>query len=71
VDEYGFERPEDFDYSTYEDFMSHYLVVLAKRARKWSLLLGDKKSIKRNLTVKRYVRKGIPSEHRSHVSNFK
>ncbi|XP_067013808.1 growth hormone-regulated TBC protein 1-A [Anabrus simplex] len=67
VDEYGFERPEDFDYETYEDFMSLYLVVLAKRAKKWAELIGEGKSLKRNLTVKRYVRKGIPAEHRGLV----
>ncbi|PNF31918.1 Growth hormone-regulated TBC protein 1-A [Cryptotermes secundus] len=67
VDEYGFERPDDFDYETYEDFMSQYLIVLAKRAKKWAELIGEGKSLKRNLTVKRYVRKGIPGEHRGLV----
>lgn len=61
MDEYGFERPENFDYGMYEEFMSVYLRVLAKRAKKWSDMLSDGKSLKRNLTVKRYVRKGIPS----------
>lgn len=61
VDEYGFERHDDFDYESYEDFMSVYLKVLASRAQKWSLLLGEGKSVKRTNTVKRYVRKGIPS----------
>nr|CAD7409610.1 unnamed protein product [Timema cristinae] len=67
VDEYGFERPDDFDYETYEDFMSQYLKVLAKRSRKWSHVIGKGKSLKRSLTVKRYVRKGIPGEHRGLV----
>lgn len=67
IDEYGFERPDDFDYETYEEFMSHYLVVLARRAKKWSDLVGEGRSLKRNLTVKRYVRKGIPSEYRGKV----
>ena len=62
VDEYGFERHEDFDYESYEDFMSNYLKVLATRAQKWSNLLGEGKSVKRTNTVKRYVRKGVPSE---------
>ena len=35
VDPYGFERPDDFDYENYEDFMAHYLSVLAKRSQKW------------------------------------
>lgn len=68
VDEYGFERPGDFDYETYEDFMSQYLIVLAERAKKWAKLIGEGKSLKRSLTVKRYVRKGIPGEHRGLVS---
>ncbi|CAH1643266.1 unnamed protein product [Spodoptera littoralis] len=68
VDEYGFERHEDFDYGSYEAFMSNYLKVLASRAQKWAILLGDDgKSVKRTTTVKRYVRKGIPSEHRPSV----
>lgn len=62
VDEYGFERHEDFDYESYEDFMSVYLKVLATRAQKWSVLLGEGKSVKRTNTIKRYVRKGIPSK---------
>jgi hypothetical protein len=68
VDEYGFERPDDFDYETYEDFMSQYLIVLARRAKKWAELIGEGKSLKRNLTVKKYVRKGIPGEYRGRVS---
>lgn len=62
VDEYGFERHDDFDYDSYEDFMSVYLKVLATRAQKWATLLGEGKSVKRTNTVKRYVRKGIPSK---------
>ncbi|KOX77093.1 Growth hormone-regulated TBC protein 1-A [Melipona quadrifasciata] len=67
VDEYGFERPQDFDYETYEDFMSEYLKVLTKRAKKWSEIMGEGKSLQRNITIKRYVRKGIPGEHRGLV----
>lgn len=67
VDEYGFERPDNFDYESYEEFMSSYLKVLARRAKKWAELLGDHKSVKRNLTMKRYVRKGIPAEYRGKV----
>lgn len=68
MDEYGFERPQDFDYETYEDFMSEYLKVLTKRAKKWSEIMGEGKSLQRNITIKRYVRKGIPGEHRGLVS---
>ncbi|XP_066989360.1 growth hormone-regulated TBC protein 1-A [Macrobrachium rosenbergii] len=67
VDEYGFERPQDFDYQTYEDFMSRYLTVLARRARKWSHLLGAKETVGRGIKVKRYVRKGIPMKHRGKI----
>lgn len=67
VDEYGFERHADFDFQSYEDFISVYLKVLATRARKWSTLLGSGKSVQRTNTVKRYVRKGVPSEHRPAV----
>jgi hypothetical protein len=48
--------------------MSQYLTVLAKRAKKWAELIGEGKSLKRSLTAKRYVRKGVPGEHRGLVS---
>jgi len=67
VDEYGFERPQDFDYETYEDFMSEYLKVLAKMAKKWAKVIGEGKSLQRSMTIKKYVRKGIPGEHRGLV----
>ncbi|XP_004631264.1 growth hormone-regulated TBC protein 1 isoform X1 [Octodon degus] len=67
VDPYGFERPEDFDYAAYEEFLSAYLVVLTRRALKWSRLLQENGGLNRTSTVKRYVRKGIPLEHRAHV----
>ncbi|CAB3359199.1 Hypothetical predicted protein [Cloeon dipterum] len=67
IDEYGFERPENFDYATYEEFMSSYLRILAKRSKKWKELMANKSTVKRNLTTKRYIRKGIPKEHRGLV----
>lgn len=67
VDEYGFERPRDFDYETYEDFMSEYLKVLAKMAKRWAKIIGEGKSPQRSITIKKYVRKGIPAEHRGLV----
>lgn len=70
VDEYGFERPSDFDYQTYEDFMSEYLKILAKRAKKWAEIIGNGRELQRTATLKRYVRKGIPGEHRALVSFF-
>ncbi|XP_012278992.1 growth hormone-regulated TBC protein 1-A isoform X2 [Orussus abietinus] len=47
--------------------MSEYLVVLAKRAKKWSEIIGEGKSLQRSITIKRYIRKGIPGEHRGMV----
>ncbi|XP_042190269.1 growth hormone-regulated TBC protein 1-A isoform X2 [Callorhinchus milii] len=43
VDPYGFRRPQDFDYVSYERFMSDYLTVLTRRAIKWSKLLQRSK----------------------------
>uniref|UniRef100_A0A8C9IR29 Growth hormone regulated TBC protein 1 n=1 Tax=Piliocolobus tephrosceles TaxID=591936 RepID=A0A8C9IR29_9PRIM len=66
IDPYGFERPEDFDDAAYEKFFSSYLVTLTRRAIKWSRLLQGG-SVPRSRTVKRYVRKGVPLEHRARV----
>ncbi|XP_032633734.1 growth hormone-regulated TBC protein 1 isoform X4 [Chelonoidis abingdonii] len=67
VDPYGFERPEDFDYVSYEEFFSRYLVILTRRAIKWSKLLKGNNRIQKSLKVKRYIRKGIPNEHRAQI----
>lgn len=45
IDGYGFQRPEGFDYATYEEFMAGYISVLARRASKWNRLIGDKTRI--------------------------
>lgn len=68
MDEYGFERGEDFNYEAYEQFMSEYLPVLARRSRRWARLMGNPNSLKQGPTVKRYIRKGVPAEHRAEVS---
>ncbi|KAI3377546.1 hypothetical protein L3Q82_008704 [Scortum barcoo] len=65
VDPYGFERSKDFDYESYEELMSEYLVVLTRRSIKWSKLLKGKSKVQKNIKLKRYVRKGIPNEHRA------
>lgn len=49
--------------------MSEYLKVLAKRAKKWAEIIEEGKTLKHSITLKRYVRKGIPGEHRGMVSN--
>ncbi|EEB10878.1 gh regulated tbc protein-1, putative [Pediculus humanus corporis] len=67
TDEYGFERPEDFNYQVYEEFMSSYLKILAHRSKKWSKLLNPNYVFKKNAKLKRYIRKGIPAEHRGFV----
>uniref|UniRef100_A0A3Q2QJK9 Growth hormone-regulated TBC protein 1 n=1 Tax=Fundulus heteroclitus TaxID=8078 RepID=A0A3Q2QJK9_FUNHE len=65
IDPYGFERSDDFDYESYEELMSEYLVVLTRRSIKWSRLLKGKGRVQKNVKLKRYVRKGIPNEHRA------
>ncbi|XP_045139748.1 growth hormone-regulated TBC protein 1 [Echinops telfairi] len=67
IDPYGFERPEDFDYASYEEFFSTYLVILTRRAIKWSKLLTGSSRVQKSMKVKRYIRKGVPFEHRARV----
>ncbi|XP_038051040.1 growth hormone-regulated TBC protein 1-A-like [Patiria miniata] len=67
IDAYGFRRPDDFDYDTYEQFMSQYLSVLARRAGKWNKAMDGKKKVKKTTKVKRYIRKGISNEYRGAV----
>lgn len=50
VDLYGFERPEDFDYAAYDEFLSAYLAVLTRRALKWSRLLRGDGGLSRTAT---------------------
>lgn len=61
IDEYGFKRSENFDYKSYELFMSTYLKTLSKRRMKWEVLLRQQNDLT-NITskLKRYIRKGIP-----------
>ncbi|RVE58233.1 hypothetical protein OJAV_G00207160 [Oryzias javanicus] len=65
VDPYGFERPCDFD--SYKEMMNQYVGVLNRRSMRWSQLLQQKPEVEKNLTVKRFVRKGVPSEHRAKI----
>lgn len=66
IDEYGFERQENFDYKSYETFISRYIGVLAKRAKRWQDLKPIDK-YKKSGTLKRFIRKGIPSSEREAV----
>lgn len=66
VDEYGFKRPENFDYNLYEHFLSYYMRTLTKRARRWDDLRESEKYRKSN-KLKRFVRKGVPLTLRKSV----
>ena len=48
IDPYGFERSEDFDYDSYENFMAEYLSVLARRLAKWEKLLNGTSDVSRS-----------------------
>lgn len=48
LDPYGFERPHNFDYESYEELMSEYLAVLTRRSIKWSKLLQGKSHIEKS-----------------------
>ncbi|XP_037343710.2 growth hormone-regulated TBC protein 1-A-like [Pungitius pungitius] len=65
IDPYGFERPRDFD--SYKEMMDEYVAILDRRSIRWSKLLQEKPHVEKNLTVKRYVRKGVPNEHRARI----
>lgn len=65
TDFYGFERPHDFE--SYKDMMDAYAAVLSRRSQRWSKLLQGKPHVEKNMTVKRYVRKGVPNEHRASI----
>lgn len=68
TDEYGFVRPEEFDFKEYEKFMSEYLGVLSRRRQKWDgLVSGGYTKLARGPKLKRFVRKGVPSNHRRGV----
>ena len=58
VDEYGFQRPKGFDYIAYDKFMTDYVSILVKRAKRWEKLIGTKdlsKLNKRSSKLQRFV----------------
>lgn len=67
IDEYGFERSSNFNYEIHDEFMSRYLKTLAIRSRKWAILLRNNNKPKKNNTLKKFVRKGIPKDHRKQM----
>jgi len=67
-DEYGFVRPDNFDYKVHEEFMNGYLDVLARRRQKWDALLkSGYQKLDTGSKLKRYIRKGVPNVHRKGV----
>ncbi|XP_045909161.1 growth hormone-regulated TBC protein 1-A-like isoform X2 [Micropterus dolomieu] len=67
IDHYGFERHHDFE--PYKEMMNEYEAVLNRRSMRWSKLLQEKPHVEKNLTstMKRFVRKGVPNEHRTRI----
>lgn len=72
IDEYGFKRPDDFDYETHERIMSKYFVVLTNRRRKWDHLMRKRPNLYNNKSrqLKRYIRKGIPGSNSIYISFY-
>ena len=48
IDPYGFERPDNFDAETHEEFMSQYLGVLARRAARWNRYMRGRKRVSKS-----------------------
>lgn len=66
VDEYGFERPANFNYDSYGEFISSYLGVLTKRTKRWNDI-STANLIKNKSKLKRFIRKGIPISLRTEI----
>ncbi|XP_053392731.1 growth hormone-regulated TBC protein 1-A-like [Mercenaria mercenaria] len=64
IDGYGFNISKSFEHTVYSEFVSEYLPVMTRRARRWQQVIGNKNSIAKSGTVKRFCRKGIPSAER-------
>ena len=70
IDEYGFERPKGFDYISYDKFMTEYVTILVRRAKRWEQLLGksrDVAKLKKSSKLERFVHKGVPMSLRGSV----
>lgn len=69
VDEYGFKRDPNFDYTAYESIMTNYYTTLTRRRIKWESLMKNPPNFSNNKSrkLKRYIRKGIPGESKSNV----
>ena len=74
---YGFDTPDFVSPEVYEEFHKSYEVVLQRRCDRWKSVIDQshltrgyqRRSPSSSLTppVKRFCRKGIPAEFRSHV----
>ncbi|XP_062312600.1 growth hormone-regulated TBC protein 1-A-like [Osmerus eperlanus] len=65
VDQYGFELSEQA--GSNEEVMNEYVAVLSRRSARWSKLLKRKDQVEKNTKVKRFVRKGVPKDHRARI----
>ena len=50
IDGYGFARSDSFDNEEFDKFMATYLSVMARRAMKWSTLVGKRTKIAKSAT---------------------
>jgi len=68
IDPYGFTRKNTFNYAEYQQIMSQYLPILTRRTIRWSKVMSNNaKEIRHSRQIKRFCRKGIPSEYRTQV----
>ncbi|KAH9287423.1 Growth hormone-regulated TBC protein 1 [Echinococcus granulosus] len=63
---YGFESPDFVSKEVYEDFQKSYQVVLERRCARWKTVI-DQGNLVRDYQLKRFCRKGVPAQFRSHV----
>lgn len=66
VDEYGFERPANFNYDSYGEFISSYLGILTRRTKRWNEVTTAN-LCKSDSKLKRFVRKGVPISLRADI----
>ncbi|VDL91749.1 unnamed protein product [Schistocephalus solidus] len=59
---YGFDSPDFVQSDTFAEFQKEYDIVLKRRYERWKRVINQG-----DLVLKRFCRKGIPSEFRSHV----
>ncbi|XP_022919084.1 growth hormone-regulated TBC protein 1-A-like [Onthophagus taurus] len=69
VDEYGFERPPNFDYKKQAEFFENYLSILNRRQQRWKGL-NEREKNKKTAKLKRFIRKGIPMSERPMIWMF-